>query len=306
MQWLIQFINNYIHTRMDGLYGFRNISLEYTEPTTLGMPKYLENAIGKYGEELHGVIDQTGIYEIGAMETLRKYVNDLHIPDSKTYHAYESELPFSAGHAIHLLKYSNPCLHIIDSYPNHYIQSIHSMNEVYVSSIGGEGSDRVFETPHIDGLFAWLPWCRVFRCIIAIQGNKAVDTIFPLSANRYTLETGEYIVFDYNRAIHYIEGNPAIPDDRTRMILKLHYIVYPEWFPWAIAQLYIGIHGRYNAFLRGLFVHSQIEEGSRDVPKPQIWISSMINGGTTFYAKVFLIALFLYKTIWQNYRKKST
>lgn len=310
MWWIFQFINNYISIRMDGLYGFPEKQRRYSparhtcksNENILRMPEYLRKGIGKYGSEIYGRFKEVDQQEQKYLGILRNYVNTLDLPVSKTYHAYESDLPFSASHSIHMIKYSVPYWHIFESNPGRIVRGIHEMNEIYVSSIGGQGSDRVFETPHIDGIFAWLPWCRTYRCIVAIQGNRGVDTIFPLSNNTYTLETGEYVAFDYNRAIHYIAGNSSIMDDRLRIILKLHYIATPQWMPSFVANLYILIHGKYNAFLRGLFLQSQIEDvpsekRESETSRIKMWISAMINGGTTIYLRLFLVALFFYKSM---------
>ena len=265
------------------------------------MPDYLREGIGKYGNEIHGSLTDT---ESTPVQTLHAYIESLGIPTYKTFHTFEDCLPSLEHTALQHIKYSDVCKNIVIAHPKHILVPIVSMNELYVSCIGADGSDRVFETPHIDGLFAWLPWCIVYRVIVSIQGNRHVDTVFPLSQNKYTLETGDYVAFDYNRSIHYIVGTtptePGLPiDTRKRIILKLHYLVYPEWLPVWISRVYLSIHGNYNAFLRGLFLKSQFSINDtmtlENEPETttQRWISACINHGTTLYVKVFLIGLYL-------------
>jgi hypothetical protein len=249
----------------------------------------------------------------------------------KTYHEYIHELPDQEKQSVRTIEYGEVFRAIESAYPGKAVYSIPGMNELYVSALGGNGSDRVFETPHIDGLFAVLPGCVVLRCIVGIQGNRGVDTRFPLSGHMghvYQLETGDYLAFDYNRSIHYIQSNDfASLDDRRRMILKLHYLVVPEWMPsWAVKG-YQWLHTRYNAFLRGLFLKSQLDDSAQDADadaekRQEIQdqqeieavlskqggircallesdkvIAAGINGGTDVYVQVFVTALFLWRCV---------
>ena len=267
-------------------------------------PCFFQKWVGKYGSEIVGKLNNTDT----AIGILHNYIQSLGLPTNKTFHRFESELPGLEYNAIQFIKYSNIITNIYNSFPNHSIHSIVEMNELYVSCIGADGSDRVFETPHIDGLFAWLPSCNVFRCIVAIQGNRDIQTIFPLSENKYTLDTMDYVAFDYNRSVHYIYATSppegTMPDKRERIILKLHYLICPEWMPDCIIELYKSIHGNYNAFLRGLFLRSQItrtlENTNIQDERPtwmQQYISDAINHGTTIYVHLFLLGLFITKCI---------
>jgi hypothetical protein len=344
---------NYIDARMDGAPYFAETDVRTTSSSPasassvddifLSMPPYLREGIGKYGSEIQGSIAKTGLPQSNdALDILTKYIETLDLPTNKTYHTFEDCVPFEQYQAIQEIKYGDLFIQIAKTYPNQVVVPIVPMNELYVSCLGADGSDRVFETPHIDGLFAWLPWCVVLRGVVAIQGNRHIDTVFPLSQNIYTLETGEFVAFDYNRSIHYICGssfgfqgsnrasfgsnrassvgsnralqtvgsNRALQtvgvknalDKRTRIILKLHYLVHPEWLPLWISKLYIGIHGKYNAFLRSLFLQSQIspENQQKQEQKPtylQSLIAYGINNTTTIYVKLFLLGLFFTKCL---------
>jgi hypothetical protein len=309
----IGILRNYIHGRMDGMPYFSEThepkqSTSSSSLQSLAMPDYLRDGIGKYGNEIHGKLH---INDTESIEILHKYIESLDLPTNKTYHTFEDCLPSLENNALQHIKYSEICRHISLAHPKHILTPIVAMNELYVSCIGADGSDRVFETPHIDGLFAWLPWCTVYRAVVSIQGNRNVDTIFPLSQHKYTLETGDYVAFDYNRSIHYIVGTTPpkgiLVDDRKRIVLKLHYLVYPEWLPVWISRVYVEIHGKYNAFLRGLFLKSQFsvddnrwsldKDKDKEETVSQQWISAFINNGTTLYVKVFLIGLYLCKIV---------
>lgn len=314
------YLSTYIHNRMEGMPYFVESSSGITdnnkivddtnnEWSMLNVPLYIRERIGKYGSEIHNTlffilninIQNSSDDYCSSIETLRKYIESLDLPSDKTFHTFEDCLPTLEYDALQHIKYSNICKHISIAHPKHILVPIVSMNELYVSCLGADGSDRVFETPHIDGLFAWLPWCIVYRAVVTVQGNRHVNTVFPLSQNKYILETGEYVAFDYNRSIHYICGNVPTDesnrDKRKRIVLKLHYLVYPEWMPVWISRVYIAIHGNYNAFLRRLFLKSQIQTTGEPETETvsQQWISSIINNGTTLYVKLFLIGLYLYK-----------
>lgn len=309
-------LQKYIHARMDGMPYFLETHEPKTQTTSsssskniLTMPAYIQAGIGKYGNEIYGRLDSSNNNSI---ETLRNYIETLDLPTNKTFHTFEDCLSRPVHDALQNIKYCELCARLSHAHPKHILTPIVSMNELYVSCIGADGSDRVFETPHVDGLFAWLPWCIVYRVVVSIQGNRQVDTVFPLSQNNYTLETGDYVAFDYNRSIHYIVGNAppsgSLPDQRKRIVLKLHYLVYPEWLPVWISRVYVSIHGNYNAFLRGLFLKSQfsvddnrltLEKKKEKIEETvsQRWISAFINNGTTLYVKVFLIGLYLYNNL---------
>ena len=116
---------------------------------------------------------------------------------------------------------------------NHWtIESVEKMNEIYVASEKHtQNSDTVFFMKHIDGPWYLLfPFCKVYRCILAINENNRISTIFPNIDRTYTLTRGDFVGFDFNREIHYIKTNKDAVDAERRITLKLHYAVYPKWF----------------------------------------------------------------------------
>ena len=313
--YISTYISTYINSRMEGMPYFARSPTAQQRCSRNNLKGVTFESYGKYGSEIHDNLLSTKLggtqiervltdgYCV-SIETLRNYIESLNLPTHKTFHTFEDCLPTLEYAAVQYIKYSDICARILIVHPNHILVPIVSMNELYVSCLGADGSDRVFETPHIDGLFAWLPWCNVYRVVVSIQGNRHVNTVFPLSQNTYTLETGEYVAFDYNRSIHYICGTSPEPgstlDTRKRIVLKLHYLVYPEWLPVWISRVYVAIHGNYNAFLRGLFLKSQIttlekpeenEDETENESITQRWISAFINNGTTLYVKLFLFGL---------------
>ena len=130
---------------------------------------------------------------------------------------------------------------------------------------------------HIDGPFHLLPFCTVLRTIVAIKGNSSVFTDFPFHNESYRILTNEYIAFDYNRHVHYIRKDSAIDDNSDRIILKLHYIITPQFLPTSIARFYKYLHYKYNSTMRTLFLKSQ-EENT---------LAYFINNGTVAYCYLY-------------------
>ena len=164
------------------------------------------------------------------------------------------------------------------------IAEITNMNELYVSVIGGGGSDDVFETPHIDGPFFWLPYCKVYRCIFAITPNNSIKTMFVNKniKTSYILNNNQFLAFDYNNDLHYIQKikNETECNDKNRIVLKLHYIIYSTHLPKWVVKLYKLLHIYYNSTMRYLFLKSQ--------SKNNRWLSFIINTSTVFYSMFFM------------------
>lgn len=98
---------------------------------------------------------------------------------------------------------------------------IPSMTELYYSSKGNQNSDQQYVNNHMDGPFYS---CRLYRAIIAINGNKNIDTYFPDYNIKVNLKKYDIAIFDYNNEPHYIEVNNNSIDSSQRILLKLHYI----------------------------------------------------------------------------------
>ena len=297
----------------------------------MGMPEYLQKGLSTYKllrtsfsgvssysfdfvsgilhtSEIYGTITDTRLHleETNARILLRKYVNNLNISKWDTYRVFEHELSHRHEGAIFTLKYSLPYWDIIKAYPRQVVRSIHRMNELYsLRSIPETKSKEYEETPenvvrqslthieypyvaspHIDGVFAWLPWCRVIRCIVAIDGITSVE--FPLSSNAYIIEPGDYLLYDYNRAIHITTSVSSVKP----VLLNLHYIVYPEWFPDWVADIYMLIHNLYSVSTRTFtWVINKHGHTIRES------VVDVLNFVEFLYIKAFLLCVFLWKSI---------
>lgn len=216
------------------------------------------------------------------------------VDDKVTHHRYLDDFDEDDKTVATIMSMDTAILSaIVEKYPYHFPHPISKMNELYVSAIGSGGSDRVFETPHIDGLFAWLPRCHVLRCVVALQGNEAVCTSFHFPEETYVLTTGTFLAFDYNRDIHYIWKKGSVEDTSKRVIMKLHYLMAPKGMPHMVVDWYRSIHTYYNAGMRRLFLKSQQPETVVGGA-----ISIMINGGTKLYVAIFMGFMWLRAKIW--------
>lgn len=131
-------------------------------------------------------------------------------------------------------------------------ESVSSMNEFYISTRTPEGSDKVFETPHVDGPF-WMFPNVLLRCIYVLQENKHVRTNIPCIGFSKVLRKDEYVMFDYNRDIHNIEyAHDETHDCTDRIVLKLHF-VKKELFYTYFAKL----NTMWNTFARKIFIASK-------------------------------------------------
>ena len=236
-----------------------------------------KNATSKMGiTPLYGKIKNAN--ELICMDILNLYSGEMAANHNKTYHEYISRLPPIVREQFNVIKNGTILRRLMFLSPDDVVDNIDDMNELYVSSIGALGSDRVFETEHLDGPMFFLPFCTVLRCVLAVQGNSSVVTAFPRARQSFVLNTHEFVAFDYNRDAHYIYKDSSFYDSNQRIILKIHYLITPKFVPRPIARFYSNAHVKYNQFMRYLFLRSQEKETA---------LSRAINGGTVVYSFLY-------------------
>lgn len=154
---------------------------------------------------------------------------------------------------------------------NYAVDILQDMNEIYVSpplnnniNFEKNASDNIFYTRHIDGPFFYIPFASCYRVIVGLDNNKDTMTVFNIIPETYIIKTGDVVGFDFHRECHYItpiiryheDKNDTINDANTkkfRVILKLHYCIYPNWafvFGFILSKLSI----MYNKLFRNLFL----------------------------------------------------
>ena len=145
------------------------------------------------------------------------------------------------------------------------------MDELYVTSSGEitEGSDNVFETPHVDGPFAFVPKHTLYRCVYAVKGSPHVET--HVNGSTVVLRDGDHVMFDYNRDPHHIVKHENNVD---RVVYKLHFVknTIRWWYFFAAAN------ALWNTFARIIFLASIKPRNA-----PQRAMAWVINTVTSHY-----------------------
>ena len=143
------------------------------------------------------------------------------------------------------------------SQSNKELRQDYGMDEYYQAAPQNVfGSDRVFVTPHIDGVFGIIPFMRTWRCIYGLSDGHNVYTQLPFVYNTPVhIVKDSFYCFDYNRDIHWIYDNSTLFTS-PRSILKLHFFEYPRELSW-LAPIYVWLNTRYNEMARSYFLLSQ-------------------------------------------------
>ena len=153
------------------------------------------------------------------------------------------------------------------------VDVIHQMNEIYVSPPSNSNkdfvtnaSDNIFYTRHIDAPFFYFPFASCYRVIVGLDDNRDIMTIFNMAHETYIIKTGDVVGFDFNRECHYIspviwnnKDTSSILERKYRVILKIHYCVYPSWafvFGFILSKLSI----LYNKLFRDIFLFTLIPQ----------------------------------------------
>jgi hypothetical protein len=241
------------------------------------------------------------------IDILFKQLTHIYTTCQNTTHIYEKDLEPSLKNAFEKIKNGVIKERLTALYPNTDITTADDMNEVYVTCIGANGSDKVFEIPHIDGPFYNVPYCTLLRCIVGVNGNKTIYTKFTLDDIEYNIQKYQYIAFDYNKDIHYIYTHDNVHDDSQRILLKIHYVLTPKIMDHvAYKNICSGINTVYNQVARDNFNKSKNPQTLQEYVR-----SSMINMYTFFYGKfeihvgmANIITIILFLSIYELAKKK--
>lgn len=151
-------------------------------------------------------------------------------------------------------------------------ENVPEMNELYITAINPKGSDKVFETLHVDGPFAFFP-NTMLRCIYVLKENKNITTVIPCKNYEHSLQTNEYVMFDYNRDLHYIKYENK-EDTNQRSVFKLHFVKKKKYY-----IIFKKLNIYWNTFARFIFVHSK-----DPTTMTEHILASLINKITKFYS----------------------
>jgi hypothetical protein len=205
----------------------------------------------------------TKIDDTNYINELRKWVISQNPPNDKSTHIWYNKLPTDIS--ILFLKLAT-CDNIINMFKNnfsknHNIDILNDMNEIYVTAPSStkdkNTSDTIFYTKHIDGPYYLFPFASCYRLIIGLDDNSNVITCFNMIPENKIVKKGDIVAFDFHRECHYIynqnDNNDNNENKDLRVIMKVHYCVYPYWayyFGKVLGLLSI----YYNKAFRNLFL----------------------------------------------------
>jgi len=119
---------------------------------------------------------------------------------------------------------------LLENYPDSTVRSVPSIDEVFVSvsPLDAKASDRVLVDCHYDAPYKFIEGpSKLVRIILALNDNSTVFT--QVGDKTSKLSTGDFNGIEYNRDYHCVRG--TIPSGKTRLMLKLHYLVIPNGTP---------------------------------------------------------------------------
>ena len=150
---------------------------------------------------------------------------------------------------------------------------VKAMDELYITAKDATGSDLVFETPHIDGPFGFLPF-KLLRCVFAVSGSDAIETCFK-DSDGIVLKDSEHLMFDYNRDLHYIRKLGVMENDR--IVVKLHFVRRQAFY-----RVFALLNVTWNTFARFIFNQSKDPQTIGESI-----LAYIINTTTHYYPKLF-------------------
>lgn len=178
-------------------------------------------------------------------------------------------------------------------YPEHNLELSTDTDEVYlsVSPSNREGSDIALSDCHYDAPFKYIYQgnCKFLRLIIALNENNNVYT--QVDDETSLLTTGDYNIIDYNKTYHCVHGK--IPENKNRIMLKLHYIAVPNNTNKIWIDFCRNINNWWNHLSRETMRHSIKPSNLTEYIKKYIVLLSRLIWNYMFFLLFFLIFLFI-------------
>lgn len=158
-------------------------------------------------------------------------------------------------------------------------ERVKGMDELYTIAKNPSGSDNVFETPHIDGPFGFMPF-TLLRCVYAIKGSPHVETIIhprkgAHDGKKVILDDGDHLFIDYNRDKHHISYTSN--ENIERQVVKLHFVKNQK-----LCRVYALMNTYWNSFARYIF---EISKNPENIYKRIL--STVINKTTVLFSNIY-------------------
>jgi len=200
----------------------------------------------------------TKLHETDDINKLREWVISQNPSKDKSTHIWYNKLPTDISMLFLKLATSDKIINMFKNNlsKDYNIDILNDMNEIYVtapSSTKDENtSDTIFYTKHIDGPYYLFPFASCYRLIIGLDDNSNVVTCFNMIPENKIIKKCDVVAFDFHRECHYIYNENNVNKD-LRVIMKVHYCVYPYWAYYfgkvlGILSIY------YNETFRNLFL----------------------------------------------------
>ena len=179
---------------------------------------------------------QHSLSPLSLLHSIRAWVIHQSPPVSTSSHWWFKDLPLDIQNMFYEIAKDKRIIEMFrKSLGTGYIDLLHDMNEIYVSPPSDTIFYKDFGRRHIDGPFFCIPFASCYRVIVGLDDNRDIMTTFNIIPESYIIKTGDVVGFDYHRECHYIspiirgeDANSAKPV-KHRVILKIHYCVYPHW-----------------------------------------------------------------------------
>jgi hypothetical protein len=192
------------------------------------------------------------------IDRLRDWVILQNPVNDNSSHWWYSELPADISLLYSKIARNQNILDMLVKNTKCNVDIINDMNEIYVSAPQKDShttSDKIFYTKHIDGPYYLFPFASCYRVILGLDDNSNVITCFNMIPEDTIVAKGDAVAFDFHREPHYIYNKTANVIDGHRVVLKIHYCVYPWWayyFGKTLSRLSIN----YNRNFRNLFLYT--------------------------------------------------
>jgi len=203
------------------------------------------------------------------IDKIRKWVISQEPDKNNSTHWWYSKLPSDISYYYYKIATDK---NIINMFKNNFgsnynIDIINDMNELYVTTpvinnaINNNSSDNIFYIRHIDGPYYLFPFASCYRVIIGLDNNSKIVTRFNMIPKDTIVTKGDVIAFDFHRESHYIYNQNTSNiikynhelNDNFRVILKIHYCIYP-WWAYYFGKMLSKLSINYNKNFRNLFL----------------------------------------------------